>query len=252
VKERGETGVASKERTRERKRTLSPMSESPLRQCWLTRKRNSTDSKTHGVTFDVEERKVIMDDDMWDLMRSEFTHTHTCVKEEMSSSSAITAHKQGGKPSPQQQRLIQDMARGAQTYDPAQHPPAMQTWEHKVQRLSVEILRFTHNKVTEHFRHGPHKGMKVTELTRLLRTGGTTPEKVTPLVVVLHKGKHNVVFGNRRLKALKDFDKISKKKVFMPCIVHRLEEAPKELWAKFVASSTTDNSGLDAAWSRRS
>lgn len=124
----------------------------------------------------------------------------------------------------------------------------MQEWEHKVQKIRVDRLRFTHDCVTECFRNGRHKGMRVTELTQRLLSGATTPDQITALVVVLHKGVHNVVFGNRRLKALKDFAEQVKKNVFMPCIVHKSGDAPKQLWAKFLASSTTDNLGTSAAF----
>lgn len=208
-----------------------------------------TRMRSCGVTVDVEEQKVFLDD-MWGLLRSEITQP--CVKEEVSSSPAFPLqHPQQprGHISVRQRGLIQDMARGACLFDPAQNPSAMQQWEHKVRKVPVDLLRFTHNTVTERFRNGPHKGMKVTELTRQLVSGATTPDQITTLVVVLHKRVHNVVFGNRRLKALKDFAKQSQKNITMACIVHESGDAPKQLWAKFLDSSTTDNYGTSASFS---
>jgi hypothetical protein len=53
------------------------------------------------------------------------------------------------------------------------------------------------------FRHGPHKGCSVIGLVHKLRIGYEV-NKLTPLVVVKLKERCWVVFGNRRLRALRE------------------------------------------------
>ena len=87
-------------------------------------------------------------------------------------------------------------------------------------------LRHTHDEVCFVFRHGPHKGQSVDGLVRQL-IDGYPVDAITPLVVVVCQKIHWVVFGNRRLKALKDFSRVTRKRVSMKCIVHDLDEPRK-------------------------
>ena len=67
-------------------------------------------------------------------------------------------------------------------------------------------------------------------------------------------GQYWVVFGNRRLKALKEFVRISQRQVRMLCIVHDLEgrrrSVPMDLLAKFLDATTTENGGVSASFRR--
>ena len=68
-------------------------------------------------------------------------------------------------------------------------------------------------------------------------------------MVVRFVGQNWVVFGNRRLKALKDFQMQLGRAVKMPCIVHDLDtaqDAPFALIAKLIDAASTQNGGVEA------
>merc|ERR1712039_628235 len=95
--------------------------------------------------------------------------------------------------------------RGAKKFDPAQCASALRKQQELIKTVPITALRHTHDVVSDHFTHGNHKGHPVRQLTDDLLSGRTTVDRITPLVVVLLDKVHWVVFGNRRLKALKDF-----------------------------------------------
>merc|ERR1712032_632583 len=81
-------------------------------------------------------------------------------------------------------------------------------------------------------------------------------DHITPLVVVRCFSKLWVVFGNRRLYALKEYVRRSNHVVLMKCIVHDYEPRHTQtvescLFAKFLAAATTMNGGLRAPFGRR-
>ena len=74
---------------------------------------------------------------------------------------------------------------------------------------------------------------------------------ITPLVVMKFVGDLWVVFGNRRLKALKHFqEQLPARRVEVRCIVHDLGDGTRPahhaLVAKILHAVTTENSGLSA------
>ena len=170
------------------------------------------------------------------------------VKREPGVVSHITAAEPHGLDS-QQLQLIKNMKQGSWRFDPAQNPDALLTWEHKIRNLAVEELLQTHREVSETFLHGPHRGKRVNELTEELMSGKKRPGDITLLVVVRFVGQNWVVFGNRRLKALKDFQMQLGRAVKMPCIVHDLDtaqDAPFALIAKLIDAASTQNGGVEA------
>jgi hypothetical protein len=100
--------------------------------------------------------------------------------------------------------IIAHLARGSSKFDPAQDDGALKEaeWRRIVFRLDVSTLLQTHDEVNLKFRHGPHSGQSVDALVQSLMSGDTCIDDITPLVVIRCFGDW-VVFGNRRLKALK-------------------------------------------------
>ena len=62
----------------------------------------------------------------------------------------------------------------------------------------------THDTVENKFLHGPDRGNNVEDLTRDLVAERVRPSKLTTLVGTKVHGKVHVVYGNRRLEALKE------------------------------------------------
>merc|ERR1712014_373070 len=97
------------------------------------------------------------------------------------------------------------------------------------------------------FRNGKHKGTRVPDLTRRLLDGVTTVDELPPLVVVRLRKENWVVFGNRRLRALKDCCAQARiKQLLVKCVTYDLDsevELPGQLVAKFLSATTTQNHG---------
>ena len=66
---------------------------------------------------------------------------------------------------------MQELAKGAGRFDPAQHAEAWGHWRHLEQHLDVDALLHTHDEVNPVFLHGPHRGETVASLTRQLVDG---------------------------------------------------------------------------------
>ena len=154
----------------------------------------------------------------------------------------------------QQRKLITALKNGASDCDPAQNSAAWQTWQHLAQYIGVSELLQTHDDVSPKFLHGPHRGESVADLTRKLCVGEAYVEDITPLVVVRFQHAYWVVFGKRRLKALKDFQQCCGEDVRMCCIVHDLDDrptVPHQLVTKFIDASTTTCGGIHAEFENR-
>eukprot|EP00746_Dinoflagellata_sp_MGD_P125567 gnl/MRDRNA2_/MRDRNA2_60335_c0_seq3.p1 gnl/MRDRNA2_/MRDRNA2_60335_c0~~gnl/MRDRNA2_/MRDRNA2_60335_c0_seq3.p1 ORF type:complete len:485 (-),score=88.42 gnl/MRDRNA2_/MRDRNA2_60335_c0_seq3:330-1718(-) len=139
--------------------------------------------------------------------------------------------------------------------DPAQNPAAAQEWAHKVSSVKVEILCHTHDTIHDIFKNGPHQGEKVENLIERLCKGETKPEDLPWLVVAVDADRvHWVVFGNRRLHALKEFRRISgNNALMMHCIVHDLKgkDCPPALPFKYMDAKSTRNEGQSAEYRHR-
>lgn len=104
--------------------------------------------------------------------------------------------------------------------------------------------------------HGRHSGKRVRQLTDEILAGRTSVSRITPLVAVLIEGSHWVVFGNRRLRALKDAHEMrprDARTLRVPCIIHDAGAGPVPLpvVAKLLLSMTTDNNGESAPFYER-
>ena len=149
--------------------------------------------------------------------------------------------------------IVKVMMRGASKLDPAQDEAAWAKWKHLEKLIDVRILRQTHDVVSPVFRHGRHKGQCVEGLTDKLLSGAVVLNEIPVLVVVRLRKQLWVVFGNRRLKALKAYQNVLGGEVLMRCLIHNLDSSyprvPHSLVAKFISSTTTANEGLHASFS---
>lgn len=156
-----------------------------------------------------------------------------------------------GQINSQQRLLIKQLLHGCWKYDPAVNPAAAHEWGHLLESVGVHLLKQTHNDVSAVFAHGPHKGKPVRGLVEELK-GGLSVSTITPLVAIRLRSESWVVFGNRRLKALKEYaSQVYPQVVRAPCIVHNFDGAthvPKALLAKFLDSATTENGGISACF----
>lgn len=156
----------------------------------------------------------------------------------------------GSRLEPLQVQLIRRMKRGARRFDPAQEPNAEFMFRHLMQSVEVDSLLHTHSGVSEKFLHGPERGEKVVDLTWKLWRGEVSADSIRPLVAIRFVGDLWVVFGNRRLRALKEFRRwLSCPQVWVRCIVHDCDgEQPVHhaLVAKLLDAATTANGGLSA------
>lgn len=146
-------------------------------------------------------------------------------------------------------KLMTIMTRGVSRLDPAECESAYERWKHLEQMVEVRQLRHTHNDVSPTFKSGPHRGQLVSELSVALQEGYPTVN-INPMVVVKNDGQLWVVCGNRRLKALKEFQSARPDlQVRAPCMVHDLNGSspvPHELIAKCMAAMSTQNEGVYA------
>eukprot|EP00929_Paragymnodinium_shiwhaense_P088976 TRINITY_DN49253_c0_g1_i1.p1 TRINITY_DN49253_c0_g1~~TRINITY_DN49253_c0_g1_i1.p1 ORF type:complete len:483 (-),score=87.06 TRINITY_DN49253_c0_g1_i1:162-1610(-) len=179
------------------------------------------------------------DEDVWALMRQVIESSTTEVKHEGDTASLTS----------QQVTLLKQLASGAPwKCDPAFTPRLAEELRYKIQNIRITDLLHTHGNVSKTFRVAPHSGRSVFSLTDALLDGATRIPDIPPLVVGDLHGKLWVICGNRRLVALKKYVECTGRvETKMPCIVHKLKQnAPAELIAKFILSSSTDNGGIFA------
>eukprot|EP00746_Dinoflagellata_sp_MGD_P053126 gnl/MRDRNA2_/MRDRNA2_23433_c0_seq2.p1 gnl/MRDRNA2_/MRDRNA2_23433_c0~~gnl/MRDRNA2_/MRDRNA2_23433_c0_seq2.p1 ORF type:complete len:460 (-),score=78.75 gnl/MRDRNA2_/MRDRNA2_23433_c0_seq2:70-1356(-) len=206
--------------------------------------------KHRGTDWTIDETRSILDN-AFDLIKADLRLGLDLVKEEPSEDVQNVAEQ------PRDVRcrddLIRSLAAGAKKFDPAQNSTALRDaeWRGSIVELDVATLKQTHDQVSTKFRNGPHKGQGVKDLSDNLICGKVSASSITPLVVVRCLGSNWVVFGNRRLKALKDFASATRRQVRMRCIVHegtRGQDFPIELFAKFLDAMSTVNGGTLATF----
>eukprot|EP00441_Pelagodinium_beii_P008551 CAMPEP_0197687348 /NCGR_PEP_ID=MMETSP1338-20131121/103855_1 /TAXON_ID=43686 ORGANISM="Pelagodinium beii, Strain RCC1491" /NCGR_SAMPLE_ID=MMETSP1338 /ASSEMBLY_ACC=CAM_ASM_000754 /LENGTH=180 /DNA_ID=CAMNT_0043269429 /DNA_START=183 /DNA_END=721 /DNA_ORIENTATION=- len=153
----------------------------------------------------------------------------------------------------QERETAKSMVAKAWMFDPAQVPEAEAKYRHLLQEVEVANLRQSHDKVWPTFANGPHKGQNVKDLVTKMERGDVKPEDLTPLVAIRDDhGTMTVVFGNRRLTALKLLERSSGAHVKVRCIVWDVLEAPAPLAAKLVLSKSSQNGGEHAEIKRPS
>lgn len=176
----------------------------------------------------------------------------SAAKAEPREAEAEAAAKRGGGPrslDSQQVQFLRHLMRGASDFDPAMNPQAWQQWRHLARPVNVDDLLQTHSCVSPTFAHGRHRGQSVEDLVGKLLRGEASVKDITPLVVVRCMGQLWVVFGNRRLKALRQYRARLGRAVRVQCIVHDIDGRtayPPCLVAKFLLASTTTNGGAHA------
>lgn len=78
-------------------------------------------------------------------------------------------------------KVLQTMAKECWRYGPARTPSILQSAV--LQKKDVRDLRNTHKEISQVFRHGPHNGESVTDLTEKLLRGSVRVRDITPMVV---------------------------------------------------------------------
>ena len=144
---------------------------------------------------------------------------------------------------PGQIARLKEASSGVRDLDPAQNAAAAERWRDQLQWCPVMSLWHTHSDVSSVFANGKHGGQSVEDLTKGLVEGVVQPWELPPLVAVQHGGHLWVVFGNRRLKALKQFAERSGSPgdIQARVIVHDLSNDDRvRLFAKFVLAATIE------------
>ena len=125
-----------------------------------------------------------------------------------------SAESIGAEPAgPLNRALLRDILRAERCrykqLDPAQDAGASQRWSGIMDWYAIDDLRFraSHNEVSPTFTHGPHAGMRVQDLVECFMRDDERPEGLTPLVAARWRGALYVIFGNRRMWALTEFNK---------------------------------------------
>ncbi|CAE7947240.1 unnamed protein product, partial [Symbiodinium sp. KB8] len=147
--------------------------------------------------------------------------------------------------------LLREAQRSANDWDPSYHnaDKVFKKWGHLLRLESPDRLIFTHHQVSKVFRNGPHKGQPLQRLLSDLEGGILEAQHLTALVGVQQDGKLHVMCGNRRLTVLKQYmrnlrevgDENTADSLRVHVYVHRFEDMPKGIQAKFIeASSTVD------------
>lgn len=136
-------------------------------------------------------------------------------------------------------------------YDPAETPEAWDEFHGRRAEIEVRYIRHSHDAVHDTFGHGEHRGASVRELVEKLIQGKVRTQDLTPFVVIkIGDQEFWAVFGNRRLKALKEFQEHegTHRKVKARCLVWSKDDVPASLACKLAMSATTTNDGQFAAY----
>ena len=150
--------------------------------------------------------------------------------------------------------MLHQFAKGGSRYDPSHGDDALTRGSHLACDVDVAELRHTQQTISSKFRQGAHGGMPVLELSRRLYLGIVDAHDITPLVAVKLEGKVWVVHGNRRLMALKEFQRLSGQTVHVRCIVYNPashDDVPQQVVAKLLLHASTRTDGLVVEFSGR-
>eukprot|EP00928_Gymnodinium_smaydae_P047485 TRINITY_DN31700_c0_g1_i1.p1 TRINITY_DN31700_c0_g1~~TRINITY_DN31700_c0_g1_i1.p1 ORF type:complete len:802 (-),score=44.91 TRINITY_DN31700_c0_g1_i1:64-2469(-) len=152
-----------------------------------------------------------------------------------------------------QQRVLLALARRARELDPAKNPAATERWKRASKWIRVKDLLSSHSAVTSRFRCGPHRGELISALTRQLQLRQVSPDSLPPLLAARWNCQTWVVEGNRRLRALLDFDPDVRVRVIVHKISNlQLRQFTVPFIAKFLLAMTTTTEGqapaIKSAW----
>lgn len=130
-----------------------------------------------------------------------------------------------GKPSA---ALLRSFARDASRLDPAQRPEATAEWRDSIEIVKIDDLLQSHDTVAAKFSNGLHAGQSVDSLVDKLCAGVASVSDLPHLVVARHRengvDRLWVVFGNRRLKAMREARRRGWTVQDLHCIVHDIDE----------------------------
>lgn len=148
-----------------------------------------------------------------------------------------------------ERELLRDTFHNPSEMDPSVSETAMLKWGSLLEWHDVLHLKQGHDVITSTFKHGIHRGMPIEELTRQLLQGETIPENIPPLVAARFSDRIFVIFGNRRLHAMKEFARAAGCKVCAAVLVHdhpfaHLEPNLRHVFVlKALRSTSTQNGG---------
>ncbi|CAJ1379797.1 unnamed protein product, partial [Effrenium voratum] len=277
---RGRRSSSSRSRSRRRRRRSSPSREwegMPVRQMLLQRLAGSSEelkrfarAPAPGFVKQIEVRKIIAPRErairksrrpvvidfgsgpyhlVLGSLKDAGSHAECAVFEAQDAPAALACQMglDAGEEALDKLRAFLEGKRHA-IYDPAEG----QAWEdfpRNRQYVDVTLIRHSHDFVQATFAHGEHRGESVQDLIDDLLDGRAEPEDLTPLVLIKFSAEEFwAVFGNRRLKALKELEQRTQRPVTMRCLVWDKERAPAALAAKLVMSATTRNQGRFAGF----
>ena len=152
-----------------------------------------------------------------------------------------------------QKEVLMALGKGNSRFDPAKANFEPGSTQGRLTNIDVRDLRFSHKNVSRTFRLGAHEGDEVTKLTDQLLRGTVTASHLPPLVVVKVEEKFWTVHGNRRLKALKEYARQSRRlEVQAPCILHDSDDGlHHSMFAKLLLHLDSETDGRYAAFRGR-
>merc|ERR1719326_1925770 len=124
---------------------------------------------------------------------------------------------------------LRELAVGLRQLDPSRN--TANQLRHRVRKIDIMDLRFTHATVCTVFQNGTHVGQHISVLIEELKNGSREPEQVEPLLV-LRSNKHGneVVCGNRRLYCFRVYANELKalEKVICRCLVWDMDKLDRD------------------------
>ena len=137
--------------------------------------------------------------------------------------------------------ILFDCMEGVQILDPSVNALAEDWWSDRIEVVNVKELHHTHSDVCAYFKNGDHNNVPIYTLLEELKAGTTKPFHLPCLVAARWQNRLMVIFGNRRLLMLKEYQQYVKgAAVMVRVIVHNvprpnLQELDSAFIAKFKA-----------------
>ena len=144
----------------------------------------------------------------------------------------IAAAPTGSRPlTPMQIQMVKDAlrrdSRVLKQLDPSRDERAEGTyWRYLSWRYASEDIRYGHDRISNKFLHGGHEGQSVGSLSEKLHTREVRGEDLPALVAISYQRRLFVIYGNRRLHAIKECWRRYGKDVRFKLIVHEYPGLP--------------------------
>lgn len=187
-------------------------------------------------------------EEVLDMAKYRFTACVQPVKEELEEEldSPATASSSSWR-SPLQLRIMEQVLKDSWRFDPSRTPQAWIDQRHLAKMVNVLSLHMTHEFISLTFRHGQHRGQPVRSLTEQLLDGTASLRDVPALLAVAMKGRYYVVFGNRRLHAIKKYQRRlpAAREVLVNTVVYDMDvmQLPDVIMARFLHGASSKSSG---------